>query len=121
MWVIERVCAQAYGFTQRSKAALIDQLAILFEQKRIVLPQPQFWPEGIDELESFEFSVTDSGTVRTGAPAGYHDDCVVALGLAAWIPGKRDEKVDPAKNAEVILKMLGRLPVEPPRRFPLWQ
>jgi len=115
------VCSQAYPFTQRSKAALIDQLAILFEQKRIVLPQPHLWPEGIDELESFEYAVTDSGTVRTGAPAGYHDDCVVALGLAAWIPGKRDENVDHRKNAEVLLKMMGRIPMEPPKRFPLRQ
>jgi hypothetical protein len=42
------------------------------------------WPEGIDELESFEFSVTDSGNVRTGAPGGGHDDCVIATALAAW-------------------------------------
>ena len=51
---------------------------------KIVLPKPELWPEGIDELESFEYSVTDSGNVRTSAPSGQHDDCVVALALAAW-------------------------------------
>ena len=25
-----------------------------------------------------------SGNVQYGAPEGYHDDCVVALALAAW-------------------------------------
>jgi hypothetical protein len=39
---------------------------------------------GIDELRAFEYSVTDNGSVRTGAPYGSHDDCVVALALAAW-------------------------------------
>jgi hypothetical protein len=28
--------------------------------------------------------VTDAGNVRTSAPSGMHDDCVVALALAAW-------------------------------------
>src|SRR6185436_14530915 len=37
------VCAQAYPFTQRSKAALVDQIAILLEQKRIVLPRADLW------------------------------------------------------------------------------
>jgi hypothetical protein len=41
------------------------------------------WPELVDELEAFEFSVTDQGHVRTNAPSGMHDDCVIALALAA--------------------------------------
>jgi hypothetical protein len=73
-----------YTFTAKSKAALIDNLALLLEKKQIVLPRPELWPEGIDELEGFEFSVTDSGHVRTGSPSGMHDDCVIALALAAW-------------------------------------
>ena len=48
------------------------------------LPKPTLWPEGIDELEAFQFSVTDMGNVRTSAPSGFHDDCVMALALAAW-------------------------------------
>jgi len=73
-----------YAFTARSKAALIDNLSILLEKKLITLPKPELWPEGIDELEAFQFSVTDSGNVKTGAPSSYHDDCVIALALAAW-------------------------------------
>jgi hypothetical protein len=48
------------------------------------LPRADLWPEGIDELEAFEYSVTENGAVKTGAPSGMHDDCVVALALAAW-------------------------------------
>lgn len=57
---------------------------MMLERSKIVLPTPELWPIGIDEMEAFEYSVTDSGTVRTSAPSGVHDDCVVALALAAW-------------------------------------
>jgi hypothetical protein len=76
--------AKPYTFTAKSKAALIDNLALVLEQKTITIPRPELWPEGIEELESFEYSVTDMGNVRTSAPSGTHDDCVIALALAAW-------------------------------------
>jgi Terminase RNaseH-like domain/Terminase large subunit, T4likevirus-type, N-terminal len=78
------VRVKPYPFTAKSKAALIDNLAIMFEKRQIVLPKRELWPEGIDELEAFEFAVTDLGNVRTSAPSGMHDDCVIALALAAW-------------------------------------
>jgi hypothetical protein len=78
------VNAIAYPLTVASKTALINNLAMLFEQGLITLPRYELWPEGIDELEAFEFSVTELGNVRTGAPSGLHDDAVIALGLAAW-------------------------------------
>jgi hypothetical protein len=73
-----------YAFTHKSKTDLVNNLALMFEQRDLALPQPELWPDGIDELESFEFSVTETGSVKTGAPSGMHDDCVVALALAAW-------------------------------------
>jgi hypothetical protein len=56
----------------------------MLERKEIVLPKPDLCPELIEELEAFEFSVTEAGNVRTGSPSGMHDDCVIALALAAW-------------------------------------
>ncbi len=73
-----------YSLSAKSKSDLVNNLSILFERRRVVLPKVDLWPEGIEELESFEYSVTDQGNVRTGAPSGVHDDCVIALGLAAW-------------------------------------
>lgn len=73
-----------YPFTARSKDQLINNLAMLLERGQITLPRPELWPEGIDELEAFEYSVTDLGRVRTGSPSGQHDDCVIGLALAAW-------------------------------------
>jgi hypothetical protein len=75
---------QGYSLTARSKADLINNLALLLEQRKIVLPRPQLAPHLIDELESCEFSVSDAGNVRSGAPSGMHDDTVIALALAAW-------------------------------------
>ena len=37
--------------------------------------------ELIEELESFSYEITPNGFKYT-APDGYHDDCVIALGLA---------------------------------------
>jgi hypothetical protein len=76
--------ADDYAFTARSKAALIDNLALMFERREIRLPGVALWPEGIDELEAFEYELSEAGNIRTGAPSGTHDDCVVALALAAW-------------------------------------
>jgi Terminase RNaseH-like domain/Terminase large subunit, T4likevirus-type, N-terminal len=82
---------EAYPFTQRSKAALIDAMMILLERKAIVLPKPELWPDGIEELESFQYSVSDRGTVRTEAPSGMHDDCAIATCLAYWPLRMRQE------------------------------
>ena len=84
--------ARSYCFTQKSKAALIDNLALMFEQKTITITTPEIWPEGIDELEAFEYSVTESGNVRMGAPGSYHDDIVISLALAAWHRRPRRER-----------------------------
>ncbi len=75
--------AEPYTFTQPSKAALVSNLQLMIERKQLVLPKPEVCPELIDELEAFEYSVSDAGTVRESAPSGMHDDCVMALGLAA--------------------------------------
>jgi len=80
----EGVRCVEYPFTAKSKSDLVNHLALLLERQKLVLPKAELWPEGIEELESFQYSVTDSGNVRTGAPSGVHDDCVIALGLAAW-------------------------------------
>ena len=74
--------AKPYTFTNASKKALVDGLALAIEKKMVTLPTPELAPELIDELESFQYSITDAGNVRSGAPTGYHDDCVIALALA---------------------------------------
>ena len=88
-----------YGFTMKTKSALINALVQAMEQRLVVLPRPQIWEVGIDELEAFEFNVTEQGNVRMAAPGGGHDDCVISLALALWDlrPSKPDNyiKVSP--------------------------
>ena len=85
--------ARPYPFTSASKASLINNLALRFEEQRLTLPTPEAWPVGIDELEAYEYSVTDAGTTRSGAPSGQHDDCVISLALAVWRPSPRLKRV----------------------------
>lgn len=88
----EGIQARAYAFTQKSKEALIKNIAIMFEQRTIRIPTPEAWPDGIDELEAFEYSVTEADNVRMGAPGGGHDDIVISLALAAWHRRPRQEQ-----------------------------
>ncbi|MBK7878813.1 MAG: hypothetical protein IPJ77_24400 [Planctomycetes bacterium] len=87
-----------YPFTQRSKNSLINNLSLLLERRKLVIPRPELWPEGIEELEAFEYSVTEAGSVRTSAPSGIHDDCVIGLALAAW-----QFKNDPGPSRFIVL------------------
>lgn len=78
-----------YKFTNASKADLVENLSIMIEQGKISFPNI---PELINELKLFSYTQTSGGTIRYGAPEGYHDDCVIALGLAAWL--NRTSKID---------------------------
>jgi len=71
--------------TNRSKQALIDGLVMAFERQEIrILPE-----EGLlDELMAYEQETMASGLIKFGAPAGLHDDRVMALALA-WGAGPR--------------------------------
>lgn len=67
--------------TSQSKQEIILNLAAAFQQKRISLadlPPLQY------ELEVFRYERMPSGVYRYTAPAGEHDDTVMALALANW-------------------------------------
>lgn len=70
-----------FKFTNETKTQLIKNLAINIEQRRITFPREQML---IDELEAFEYQITDSGKLTYGAPDGKHDDMVISLALACW-------------------------------------
>ena len=72
-------------FTSQSKRELIDNLAIRLAHHEVVLPS---YEPLIRELQFYEYELTESGNVRTGARRGYHDDCVCALALALRIAAK---------------------------------
>jgi phage FluMu gp28-like protein len=66
-------------FSNSSKATIINSLALTFEKQDIELPN---WPTLLNELDSYEVSVSPSGLMTYNAGAGGHDDTVIALALA---------------------------------------
>ena len=68
---------QGYKFTSTSKQQLMEGLASAIQQRKITFPQGKI----TEELEVFEYQYTSFG-VKYSAPQGFHDDCVMSLGLA---------------------------------------
>jgi hypothetical protein len=66
-------------FTQSSKLRLMQRLIACFQAGDVTIPDGWL----VSELEAFEFTYTATG-VKYEAPKGYHDDGVMALGLAVY-------------------------------------
>lgn len=67
--------------TQATKAVIIERLALGFERGQLrILPDPDL----LHELLAYAAERLPSGLLRYGAPAGGHDDMVMALALAYW-------------------------------------
>jgi hypothetical protein len=79
----------AWEATNASKAALVQALGLAIERGDLTLLDDQVQ---IGELQAYEAQVLPSGMIRYGAPAGQHDDCVIALGLA-YLGAQRDRGV----------------------------
>ena len=67
-----------YKFTTVSKERLVQRLVVALEREDIRFPE---YPQLLRELRYYERRTLPSGRVQTGAPIGYHDDCVMALAL----------------------------------------
>lgn len=73
-----------YKFTSGSKKDLVENLSVLLDKDDIHYPNNEVL---LNELKIFTYTVGATGNIRYGAPEGYHDDCVIGLGLAAWLLG----------------------------------
>lgn len=84
------------GQGSSSKKTDIDNLAATMEAGEITIPESL--TELINELNLYEYSMTQARNVQYGPPTGWHDDCVDALALAnrglgdvhsaTWGPGR---------------------------------
>jgi hypothetical protein len=83
-----------------SKQQMIGALQMAFESGAISIPNDA---QLIAELQSFEGVPSPSGMMRYGAPAGLHDDMVIALAIAWAAVGetRRPPKFDPRFMAEI--------------------
>lgn len=70
---------RGFKTTAGSKAKIIDQLALGFEQGALTIPPDEVL---VAELEAYTMEPTRAGHYRYNAPPGLHDDCVMALALA---------------------------------------
>lgn len=75
------VSCEGVSLTNASKEAIMDNLAMSIEQGRIRLMDI---PEQTNELYAYEYEITPSRKIRMNAPAGMHDDTVVACALGVW-------------------------------------
>jgi len=91
---------EGFKFTPLSKTELVQRLIVAIEQVRVRWPAGRCQVSGVrcqggvevdgmgnwdvltNELKRFEYQISPSGHITYGAPAGYHDDCVMALALA---------------------------------------
>lgn len=70
---------EGFTTTNATKAAIIDALALAFEQGALAILSETVL---INELQSYEMDRSPSGLMRYGAPSGMHDDTVMALAMA---------------------------------------
>ena len=79
-----------FKFTETSRKNLLNHLAILLENRQILIPNDQ---ELIDELKSFNVELNDSGKTIIRCPEGLHDDRVMSLALACWGVDEKEEEI----------------------------
>lgn len=72
---------KGFKFSSQSKEQLIDNLAMLIEQRSVSLLDHDVQT---NELLAYQYEMTAGRNIRMNAPAGMHDDCVIALALACW-------------------------------------
>lgn len=90
---------EPYRFTEQSRKDLLTNLQILLEQDQIKIPNNE---QLISELQSFRYELSDRGRVRISVPEGLHDDCVMAVALAAWQLPEKSKKIIWPKATEPI-------------------
>lgn len=89
---------KAFKFTETSRKNLLNNLAILLENRKIRIPND----EGlIDELRSFTIEMNERGKAVVKCPDGLHDDRVMSLALACWGVDE-PEREDPLLIRQVL-------------------
>lgn len=80
---------EAFTTSNSSKAAIIEALALAFEQGTIAILND---PVLLGELQAFACEQLPGGALRYSAPAGSHDDAVMALAIA-WSATRDDQRM----------------------------
>jgi hypothetical protein len=91
-----------YKFTSASKTTLINNAVLMVEQQEVHYPEIAAL---ISELSSYEYERLPAGGLRMNAPAGMHDDFVVAFSLMCWplahhAPGLAPQALEQLRGSE---------------------
>lgn len=68
-------------FHNRNKSEMVNSMMVAFEQNNIKIPN---WKLMCKELDAFEVTTSDIGTMKYSAPAGMHDDIVSSM-ILGWL------------------------------------
>ena len=77
------VAVEPIKLTNQSKKEIVEKLSIWIEQGSYHFIDDE-QGNAKYELESFSYTMLPSGAVQYSAPEGFHDDEVIAKGLACW-------------------------------------
>lgn len=81
--------AERFVFTSNNKQELMHGLRAAIHRRDIRYPDGPIR----QELDVFQYKYTPGGGVRYEAPHGFHDDCVMALGMAVHARGQKSKPV----------------------------
>lgn len=71
--------------TSRSKQEIIEGLILDFNNREVMIPNPQTFPALSHELEIFTYDYNPkTRSIRYGHPSGMHDDTVMSLAIANY-------------------------------------
>jgi hypothetical protein len=109
--VIEQLAADGlpvrpFLTTNESKSQAVEGLALAFERGKIQIPGDAAL---LGELAGFEAQPLPSGLMRYSAPAGAHDDIVMALAIAWQGLGKAVRRVSDLAGVASILEANAQL------------
>ncbi len=93
--------------TSERKQDLVQGLALAIERKRVRIPAS--CRELLGELELYGYELLASGRVRYSAPAGHHDDAVVALALAVHAIPRAARSAPEYRDAHLIESLCERV------------
>ena len=75
------VPVEAIHLTNELKKQIIEKLSNWIELRNFYMLND---PDTINELNAFTYDISDKGRIFYNAPVGFHDDIVIAQGLAVW-------------------------------------
>ena len=77
----EHIPVEPIKLSNESKKEIIEKMVIYIEQRKILMLPID---DTLQEFTNFTYDLTSTGRIKYEAPQGFHDDIVMAHGLAIW-------------------------------------